>query len=123
MPNHGLAQPGPERKPPPMHDRTRQVAVIFLSQRTGEDEAGYAAAAVTMDALAAQQAGYCGIDSARGPDGFGITVSWWADEAAAVAWRMHPEHAAIRERGRAVWYAQYEVAVTQVERAYSWERG
>jgi heme-degrading monooxygenase HmoA len=101
-------------------DRTGQIAVIFMSQRTGEDEAGYANAAVAMDRLAAAQPGYCGVDSARGADGFGITVSWWADEASALAWRSHPEHDAIRARGRAEWYARYEVAVAEVGRNYGW---
>jgi heme-degrading monooxygenase HmoA len=101
-------------------DRTGQIAVIFLSQRTGDGEAGYADAAAAMDRLAAAQPGYRGVDSARGADGLGITVSWWADEASAVAWRAHPEHAAIRERGRAGWYARYEVAVAEVGRSYGW---
>ena len=64
-------------------DRTGQIAVIFVSQRTDSDPAGYAGAAETMAALAARQPGYCGVDSARGADGLGITVSWWADEARA----------------------------------------
>ena len=105
-----------------MHDRTGQVAVVFLSQRRGDDEQGYAAAAAAMEALAAAQPGYRGIDSARGADGFGVTVSWWADEAAALAWRAHAEHATIRERGRAEWYDRYEVAVATVDRSYHWER-
>lgn len=99
-------------------DRTGQVAVIFLSQRSDDDPSGYADAAEAMATLAARQPGYRGADSARGADGFGITVSWWADEASAVAWRAHPEHAAIRARGRAAWYADYEVAVASVERSY-----
>jgi heme-degrading monooxygenase HmoA len=101
-------------------DRTGQIAVIFVSQRTVSDVQGYAEAAEAMDALAARQPGYCGVDSVRGADGFGITVSWWADEASALAWRAHPEHAAIRERGRAEWYARYEVAVAEVGRSYVW---
>ena len=76
-----------------------EIAVIFVSQVTGADPDGYAAAAAAMEALAATQPGYRGIDSARGGDGLGITVSYWADEAAAVAWRKNDEHAAIRERG------------------------
>ena len=102
--------------------RTGQVAVIFTSQRREADPTGYAEAAAAMDALAAQQPGYRGIDNARGPDGFGITVSWWADEAAAIAWREHPEHAVIRARGRADWYDAYEVAVADVARSYAWTR-
>ena len=101
-------------------DRTGQIAVIFLSQRTDNDAAGYAEAAEAMDRLAATQPGYCGVDSVRGADGFGITVSWWADEESAVAWRAHPEHAAIRERGRMEWYSRYEVAVAEVGRSYAW---
>ncbi len=105
-----------------MHDRTGQTAVIFLSRRNRADDAGYAAASAAMDARAALQPGYRGIDSVRGPDGAGITVSWWADEASAVAWRRDLEHTAIREAGRARWYDSYEVAVATVGRAYSWTR-
>ena len=101
-------------------DRSGQTAVIFTSRRTAEDDAGYAQAADAMDRLAAEQPGYRGIDSARGPDGFGITVSWWANEASAIAWREHPLHARIREDGRARWYRDYEVAVAHVGRSYRW---
>jgi len=57
-------------------------AVIFPNQRTGADDAGYAAAAQRMVELAADQPGFLGIDSARGADGFGITVSYWATQEA-----------------------------------------
>ncbi|MBT2185447.1 antibiotic biosynthesis monooxygenase family protein [Sphingobium nicotianae] len=99
------------------------IAVIFIAQRTDEDEVGYGRAAGAMDALAATQPGYLGIDSVRGADGLGITVSYWADEASAVAWRNNAEHAAIREIGRARWYARYRLIVTQAVRGYGWERG
>lgn len=105
-----------------MQDRKGQVAVMFMSQRRGTDAPGYAAAAAAMDALAAVQPGYRGVDSARDADGFGITISWWADEAAAVAWRHHPAHAAMRDAGRDRWYDRYEVAVAPVVRAYAWRR-
>ncbi|HVI98225.1 MAG TPA: antibiotic biosynthesis monooxygenase [Sphingomonas sp.] len=105
-----------------MHDRIGQIAVIFLSERTDADADGYAAAAEAMAALAARQPGYRGIESVRGADGVGITVSYWADDASAKAWRDHPEHAAIRARGRERWYARYEVIVSAVTRGYSWTR-
>ena len=103
-------------------DRTGQIAVVFVSFRNDADMIGYAGAAVAMDALAAAQPGYRGVDSAREVDGMGITVSYWADDAAAIAWRDHPEHAAIRERGRALWYDRYSVTVARVERGYQWAR-
>jgi heme-degrading monooxygenase HmoA len=106
-----------------MHDdRTGQVAVIFRSHRTGADDAGYAHAATAMEMLAAHQPGYRGIDSVRGEDGTGVTISYWTDHAAAIAWRDNRDHAEIRELGRARWYDNYEVAVATIERSYGWTR-
>ncbi|WP_294042882.1 antibiotic biosynthesis monooxygenase [Sphingomonas sp.] len=99
-----------------------EIAVIFVSRITGADPDGYAAAAAAMEVLAAGQPGYRGIDSARGGDGLGITISYWADEAAAVAWRGHAEHTEIRERGRGVWYESYSVHVAEIVRSYDWTR-
>ncbi len=99
------------------------IAVIFVSLRRDDDEAGYGAAAARMEALAKAQPGYLGIDSARGDDGLGITVSYWADAASARAWKANAEHAAVREMGRARWYACYRLIVATVERAYGWAAG
>ncbi|SFN98275.1 antibiotic biosynthesis monooxygenase [Sphingomonas sp. OK281] len=104
------------------NDRTGQVAVVFVSFRNDADMVGYAEAAAAMDALAAAQPGYRGVDSAREAGGMGVTVSYWADDAAAIAWRNQPEHAAIRERGRALWYESYSVSVARIERSYDWVR-
>lgn len=93
-------------------------AVIFTSRRTESDE-GYDAASDAMVALAAQQPGFLGIESARDADGLGITVSYWDSEASIANWRRHAEHAAIREHGRNRWYSHYEVRVSRVERAYA----
>ena len=103
-------------------DRTGQIAVVFASRRNAEDAAGYDAAVSAMEALAAEQPGYRGIASARGADGFGITVSYWADEASVIAWRKQIEHAAIRERGRALWYDEYALQVAEITRSYGWRR-
>ncbi len=102
--------------------RVGEVAVIFTSTRNGTDTAGYDAAAAAMGALAATQPGYRGVESVRGADGVGITISYWADEAAAIMWRDQPEHAAIREAGRDLWYDSYSVTVCAVTRAYAWTR-
>jgi heme-degrading monooxygenase HmoA len=93
-------------------------AVIFSSQRNGEDDAGYAAAAERMMELAAQQPGFLGAESARGTDGFGITVSYWESEAAISAWKHQAEHAATRAHGRTHWYEHFELRVAQVTRGY-----
>ena len=96
------------------------VAVIFIAERTLADEAGYRLAADTMDDLAKLQPGYLGMDSTRGDDHVGITVSYWVDEASAKAWRDHPEHAAIRDAGRDRWYSWYDLHVAAITRSYDW---
>ena len=92
------------------------VAVVFTSLRTGDDDAGYAAAAAAMEELAATQDGHLGTESAR--DGLGITVSYWRDEAAARAWGRVAEHLASQRLGREVWYRDYRVRVATVTREW-----
>jgi heme-degrading monooxygenase HmoA len=92
-------------------------AVIFTSQRTAGDD-GYADTAERMVALAQQQPGFLGVESVRGADGVGITVSYWASEDAIAAWRQHAEHSLARQQGRQRWYGQFNVRVAKVERAY-----
>lgn len=99
------------------------TAVVFISQFSGNDGPGYAEAAQAMELAAAKQPGYRGFVSARGADGVGIAVSYWADDAAALAWRKHSDHARTIARGRAVWYDAYAVSVATVTRSYDWQRG
>lgn len=100
--------------------RTGQVAVIFTSVRTHEDDAGYRAATDAMERLAAEQPGYRGFVGVRDADGLGIAVSYWADQAAAIAWRDDADHTRIREAGRVRWYSSYELTVSTVTRDYAW---
>jgi heme-degrading monooxygenase HmoA len=97
-------------------------AVIFSSLRQGEDN-DYGATADRMVELAAQQPGYLGVESLRGADGFGITVSYWESEEAIKNWKRHAEHTAARERGRKEWYEHFELRIAKVERAYAGPRG
>jgi heme-degrading monooxygenase HmoA len=97
-------------------------AVIFASLRTPEDDAGYGATAERMGELAATMPGFLGIDSARGPDGVGITVSYWASEAAIEHWRAQAEHLLAQKMGRAKWYERFTLRVARVERAYGFEK-
>lgn len=98
------------------------IAVIFIAQRTGDDDDGYAAAATAMDMLAAQQPGYLGMESVRGASGLGITVSYWRSDDAAKAWRDHSDHKVIRDTGRDRWYSHYSLHVAEITRSYDWQK-
>lgn len=91
------------------------TAVIFTSLRTDGDH-GYAAASRAMDDLARRQRGYLGVESAR--EGVGITVSYWADDAAAQAWKQVAAHLVVQRRGQSQWYTDYRVRVATVHREY-----
>lgn len=92
-------------------------AVIFTSRRT-EGDRGYAAVAQRMEELGSRQDGFLGIESARGADGVGITVSYWRDEAAIRAWKADLEHQRAQRAGQSTWYEDYTVRIAKVERAY-----
>ncbi len=98
------------RKPP-------YYAVIFSSVLR-EDAKEYGETADRMVELAAGMPGYLGIESARGADGFGITVSYWETEADIARWKREAEHRIAQDRGRSEWYLRYDLRVAKVERAY-----
>lgn len=102
------------RLPPPPY-----YAVIFSSRRTAEGAEEYNATAERMFALVQEQPGYLGAESARGADGFGITVAYFDSEGSIARWREHAEHAAARERGKREWYEHVELRIARVERAYT----
>ena len=71
-----------------------------------------------MVSLAAEQHGFLGIESARGADGLGLTVSYWESLDAIRAWKANVEHRVAQSRGVSSWYADYKIRIAKVEREY-----
>ncbi len=104
-------------QPPPYIAETPTppyVAVIFTSLRRNVDDEDYARTATAMVDAARCHPGYLGFESAR--EEIGISVSYWTDEASAVAWKQVAEHVTAQQRGRSVWYEAYRVRVAVVHR-------
>lgn len=93
-------------------------AVIFSSQRRRDDGREYGETTQQMEELASKMPGFLGIESARGDDGFGITVSYWESLEAIKAWKDEPRHKVAQRRGRESFYERYEVRVCTVDRGY-----
>ena len=89
-------------------------AVIFTSLRTHGDN-GYAETDKRMLALATEQPGFLGVESARRE--IGITVSYWSSLAAIKAWKENLEHQQAQGRAKD-WYKSFRVRVCRVEREY-----
>ena len=88
-------------------------AVIFTSTRTAVDE-GYGEVADRMVELASQQPGFLGVESTRGADGLGITVSYWSTLEAIAAWKANAEHRAAQISGHRKWYEHFETRIAHV---------
>ena len=99
------------------------VAVIFASRRGPSNSREYVATAARMAELAAQQPGYVDMVSVHdATTGEGMTVSFFVDEAAALAWKQHPEHLEAQRRGIEAFYDEYRIWVADVSRDYSFAR-
>jgi heme-degrading monooxygenase HmoA len=72
-----------------------------------------------MEALARQQKGYIGIESAR--NDVGITVSYWENLDAIKKWKANSEHLFAQQKGREHWYNWYNVRICKVEREYEFK--
>ncbi len=93
-------------------------SVIFSSQRSDVEDEAYSQMADRMVDLAAKQPGFLGVDSARGEDGFGITVSYWQTLEAITAWKANGEHLEAQRKGRADWYDAFVLHIARVEKSY-----
>lgn len=96
-------------------------AVIFTSERTDEENDGYAGMAEEMVKLASVQPGFLGVESAR--EGVGITVSYWESLEAIQNWKQNERHMLAQRLGKSDWYLRYKTRVSKVERDYGFERG
>lgn len=92
-------------------------AVIFTSSRMGGDR-GYRETADRLLELARKQKGFLGIESMRDPNGFGLSVSYWKSLKAIKAWKEQSDHRMAQEKGKAVWYRDYQIRICRVERDY-----
>ena len=95
------------------------IAVIFTNVYAAKPDDGYVQTADAMVKLAAKQDGYLGVESVRGDDGTGITVSYWRDEDSIKKWKSVTEHQAAQKAGMKRWYKAYTARIAIVSRQYS----
>ena len=70
--------------------RRRAMAACPLAMRSLGAHINIFAIEACMLELARQQPGFLGVESARGEDGFGITVSYWSSVTPYGSFRMIP---------------------------------
>lgn len=88
-------------------------AVIFTSRKK-ENAQGYDEMSKRMLDLVAKQPGFLGVESTRGPDGFGITISYWKTLEDIKRWKANSEHLKAQKLGRESWYSEYNIRIVQI---------
>jgi len=99
------------------HDTAGHYAVIFTARIRHFDE-GYFTTAARMRELAMSEFG-CHKFTATAQDDIEVAVSYWDSLDQIHAWRNHPEHQTAQKLGQDMWYEDYTVEITRIERAYS----
>ena len=101
----------------------RYFAAIFTTQRSQSGDDVYEIMASRMVTLAQQQQGFLGLESVRGDDGIGITVSYWTNREAIENWGQQAEHVSIQAMGRQEFYQWYRLRIAEVltDRAFTSE--
>jgi len=90
-------------------------AVIFISLHT-QNDIGYTEMSEKMMALASQQQGFLGVETAR--ENMGITVSYWTDLESVRCWKANLEHRVAQKLGRENWYSSFKIRIAKVEHDY-----
>jgi heme-degrading monooxygenase HmoA len=93
-------------------------AVIFTST-LNKDSKEYHDKAKRMEALAKEQDGFLGFDSAR--EDVGITVSYWKDLNSIKIWKRNAEHKIAQKLGKTQWYSWYKVRICKIEQEYEFK--
>ncbi len=98
-----------------------QVTVEFVLRPGAEQE--FEKALKVMQERVSQFEGYLGEEACQSitEEGKFVTIFYWRDREAMVAWRQDPEHLKIQQLGREKIFAWYKIRVAEIEREYSWD--
>ena len=100
------------------------MVIVFIrtQMRPDHDRAAYEVLNFAMFELVQRIPGFVSVVGYAG-DGEDVGVVRFASLAALRAWREHPEHLAVQERGRAEFYKNYTIEVCEVIRAHDFAVG
>ncbi|MEZ4751065.1 MAG: antibiotic biosynthesis monooxygenase [Bdellovibrionota bacterium] len=88
--------------------------VVTFKSRLSSESQDYGPMAEKMRKLAEAHDGYLGMDSVRGDDGIGISISYWRDWESIVRWKYDADHLVAKSLGKSRWYEDYCVKIAEV---------
>ena len=103
-----------------------RMVVIFRSRMndslTAAEREEYNATAARLMKITSAMPGFIGIREYSGANGETLGITEWASAQALAAWRDHPEHKKAQERGRELFYKDYEITICAALHEYGFKR-
>ncbi|MDT5366838.1 MAG: hypothetical protein QOC62_1269 [Mycobacterium sp.] len=95
------------------------VIVVFRSRvRSDADLAALEVLGARMYELGSAMPGFVEYKDFAAEDGETLTLVEFETEEQLLAWRNHPEHVEAQARGRAEFFSEYAITVSESRRAY-----
>lgn len=103
---------------------SEKIVVVFRSRlRADADLSALEAAAMRMYELASAMPGFVSYKDFTASDGESVSIVEFADSTSLLAWRNHPDHRRMQQRGREEFMAEYHIQVCRLEREYAFKAG
>jgi heme-degrading monooxygenase HmoA len=95
------------------------VIVVFRSRlRSDADLTALEALGARMYELGSAMPGFVSYKDFAAEDGETLTLVEFETDEQLLAWRNHPEHVEIQARGRAEFFSEYDITISESRRAY-----
>lgn len=99
---------------------SEKLVVVFRSRlRADVDLGALETAGARMYELASAMPGFISYKDFTASDGESVSIVEFADAASLLAWRNHPEHQRVQQRGREEFMTEYRIQVCRPEREYA----
>ena len=98
------------------------VVIVFRSRVRAGTEEGLMADGERMYQLASAMPGFVSYKDFVAEDGENATIVEFDTLEHRAAWRNHPEHKKVQEKGRAQYFSEYRIQVCSTVRDYDFRR-
>lgn len=98
------------------------ILAVFRSRMRSESLKEYEACVARMRELAQSQPGFISVKSFFAEDGEKVSLHQWESAEHLLAWRNHPEHVEVQQRGRDAIYEEYTAYICDQPRVYRFSR-
>ena len=97
------------------------IAVLFEAELLPGKQARYLALAAELKPRLAQLDGFIEIErfQSLSAEGKLLSLSWWRDEAAVLAWKQDLQHQIAQREGKAGLFASYRIRIVSLLREYA----